>query len=339
VQIQDITALLDQANAKLVVLLCHQDADPDAIGAAYAFSSLLQRLRPRLRTEIGAAEGPSRLSKHLLATLPVKLAFNPSFEEADAIVLLDTNTVQQLGDWAEKVKSSKAPIVVVDHHASHPETERLAALIVSDENASSTCEIIYRFFMDMNVRFTENEAKALFLGIAFDTRHFVLANSTTLKIVADLIDAGVNAREALALLSLPMEESERIARLKASKRVKLFRVGKWIVAFSHVSAYQASAARALISLGAHVAIVAGEKNEKLRISMRASEDFHRATGFHLGRELAKPLGEYVQGMGGGHAVSAGVNGVGDVEACLKRCVRLLKEKLGTSHDSVTEQLL
>jgi len=330
-QIQDITALLDKVNARFAVLLCHHNADPDAIGAAYAFSSLVERLRPRLRTEIAAAEGPSRLSKHLLNTLPIKLTADPHIEEADVIVLLDTNTIQQLDDWAERVKASKAPMIVIDHHASHPETERLAALSVSDENASSTCEIIYKFFMDMNVRFTEVEAKALFLGIAFDTRHFILANSTTLKIVtlkivADLIDAGVNARETLALLSLPMEESERIARLKASKRVKLLKIGDWIVAFSHVSAYQASAARALISLGAH-AIVAGQRDENLRVSMRASQEFYRVTSVHLGRDLAKPLGEYLRGMGGGHAVSAGVNGVGDLEACFRRCVRLLKEKL------------
>ncbi|MFQ6068290.1 MAG: bifunctional oligoribonuclease/PAP phosphatase NrnA [Candidatus Bathyarchaeia archaeon] len=329
-QIQDITALLDKINARLVILLCHHNADPDAIGAAFAFSSLLERLRPRLRTEIAAAEGPSRLSRHLLTALPVKLTQDPHIEEADVIMLLDTNTIQQLNDWAERVKASNSPIIVIDHHASHPETEQLAAFSVADENASSTCEIIYRFFMDMNVRFREAEAKSLFLGIAFDTRHFILANSTTLKIVADLIDAGVNAREALSLLSLPMEESERIARLKASKRVRLLKIGDWIVAFSHVSAYQASAARALISLGAHVAIVAGQRNEKLRISMRASQDFHRETGVHLGLDLAKPLGEYIRGMGGGHTVSAGVNGVGDLEACLKRCVRLLKEKLRNS---------
>jgi nanoRNase/pAp phosphatase (c-di-AMP/oligoRNAs hydrolase) len=326
-QIQNITALLDKVNARFALLLCHHNADPDAIGAAFAFSSLLERLRPRLRTEIAAAEGPSRLSKHLLTALPLKLTSNPHIENADAIVLLDTNTIQQLDDWAERVKASKAPLIVIDHHASHPETEKLATLSVSDENVSSTCEIVYRFFMDMNVRFTEAEAKALFLGIAFDTRHFILANSTTLKIVADLIDAGVNAREALALLSLPMKESERIARLKASKRVRLIKIGEWIVAFSHVGAFQASAARALISLGAHVAIVVGQRNEKLKVSMRASQEFYRATSFHLGRDLAKPLGEYLRGMGGGHAVSAGANGVGDWEACFKRSVRLLKEKL------------
>lgn len=326
-QIQEITGLLDQVNARFVVLLGHHNADPDAIGAAFAFSRLLQRLRPRIRTEIAVAEGPSRLSKHVLAALPIRLAQNPHIEEADAIVLLDTNTIQQLDDWAERIEASKSPIIVIDHHASHPETERLAAISVSDENASSTCEIIYRFFMDMNVRFTEAEAKSLFLGIAFDTRHFILANSTTLKIVADLIDAGVNAQETLSLLSLPMEESERMARLKASKRVKLIKVGEWIVAVSHVSTYQASAARALISLGAHVAIVAGQRGEKLRVSMRASQVFYRATGVHLGREVAKPLGEHLQGMGGGHAVSAGVNGFGDLDTCLKQCARLLKEKV------------
>jgi len=326
-QIQDLTNLLDKVHARFVVLLCHHNADPDAIGAAYALSSLLERLRPRIKTEIAAAEGPSRLSKHLLNTLQLKIVPDPKFGKADAIILLDTNTIQQLGEWAEIVKTSNSPIIVVDHHASHPETEQLATLLVSDENASSTCEIVYKFFMDMNVRFTESEAKALFLGIAFDTRHFILANSTTLKIVADLIDAGVNAQEVLNLLSLPMEESERIARLKASRRVRLLKVGVWIVAFSNVSAYQASAARALISLGAHVAIVAGQKNDKLRVSMRASQEFYRVTRVHLGRDLAKPLGEYLRGMGGGHSVSAGANGAGDLEACFRRCVRLLKERM------------
>lgn len=328
--IQDLTALLDRANARFVILLCHHNADPDAIGAALALSSLLQRIRPRLRIEIAAAEGPSRLSRRVLAAFSESLTQDPLIEEADAIILLDTNTIQQLGDWAERVEASDSPIVVVDHHASHPETEQLATLIVADEDASSTCEIVYRFFMDMNVRITEAEAKLLFLGIAFDTRHFILANSTTLKIVADLIDSGVKAQETLSLLSMPMEESERVARLKASRRTRLLKVGKWIVALSHVGAYQASAARALVSLGAHVTIVAGQRGDKLRISMRASQQFHQATKVHLGRDLAKPLGEYLHGMGGGHAMAAGVNGVGDQEECLKHCIRLLKRKLGSA---------
>ncbi len=326
-QIREITALIDKRNAKHISLLCHHNADPDAICSAFVFSQLLKRLRPKLNIEIAAAQGPSRLSKFIMNALPAKLTNQPKIEEADVIVLLDTNTVQQLDEWAGRVTASKASIVVVDHHASHPETERLATLTVADETASSTCEIVYRLFEQAEVKLTPIEAKALFLGIAFDTRHFILASSDTLKILADLTKVGVKAEETLALLSLPMTPSERIARLKAGKRVKLLKINSWLVAFSHVGAFQASAARALISLGAHVAIVAGQRDEKIQISMRASRDFNEKTRIHLGRDIAKPLGEHLQGLGGGHAVSAGANGIGDLEASLKRSLRLLKEKI------------
>ncbi len=322
-----VSQILDELKAKRVVLLCHHNADPDAICSAYAFASLLKRLRPECEVEIGAAQGISRLSKHLLKFLPIEVKTKPKVENADAIVLLDTNTIQQLNNLAEKIKASKAPIIVVDHHAAHPETERLAKVCITKEEASSTCEIVYSFFKEKDVKLSETEAKALFLGIAFDTRHFVLASSSTLKTIAQLVEAGANAQETLSLLSLPMDFSERVARLKACKRAKLFRIGEWIVAFSHVSAYQASAARAITDLGAHVAVVAGQKNENLEISLRCSRDFQEKTGIHLGRDIAKPLGEYLHGMGGGHASAAGVNGLGDVESGLKRCLRLLKEKL------------
>jgi len=326
-QIHAITSLIDGNNIKLAVLLCHHNADPDAVCAAFALSRLLERLRPQLKVEVAAAQGLSRLSKSLLDSLPMKLTTQPRIEEAGLIVLLDTNTIQQLDDWSKRVRMSNAPIVVVDHHASHPETQRLATLSVANEEASSTCEIVYRFFKEAGVKPTDVEAKALFLGIAFDTRHFVLAKSTTLKTVADLIDAGVNAEETLPTLSLPIDHSERIARLKACQRAKLMKINGWLIALSHVSAYQASAARALIGLGAHAAAVAGQRGDAVQVSLRSSRDFHKTTGIHLGQDIAKPLGEYLHGMGGGHSTSAGANGVGDVEATLKCCARLLKRRL------------
>ncbi len=326
-QFTQIIRVLDELNAKLVVLLCHHNADPDAICSSYAFAGLLKRLKPGLEVEIGASQGISRLSKHLLKFLPINVCLQPNVEKADVIVLLDTNTIQQLNNLAEKIKDSKAPLIVIDHHAAHPETEKIAKVCITNEEVSSTCEMVYTFFKEMNIKPNENEAKAMFLGIAFDTRHFILANSSTLKAIAELIDAGVNAQETLSMLSLPMDFSERVARLKACRRAKLYKIGEWIIALSHVSAYQASAARAIMELGAHVAVVAGQKNESVEISLRCTREFHKKTGIHLGRDIAKPLGEFLHGMGGGHASAAGVNGVGDVEAGLKRCLRLLKEKL------------
>jgi nanoRNase/pAp phosphatase (c-di-AMP/oligoRNAs hydrolase) len=320
---------LDEATADFVLLLCHHNADPDAICSAYGFASLLKHLRPNLEVEIGAAQGISRLSRHLFEYLPIEVKTQPNVERANAIVLLDTNTIQQLNHLAEKVKDSKAPIIVIDHHAAHPETEHIAKLCITNEGASSTCEIIYSFFKETSIKANENEAKALFLGIAFDTRHFVLASSSTLKTVSELIDAGVNVQEALAMLSLPMDFSERVARLKACRRARFIKIGEWIIALSHVSAYQASAARALVDLGAHVAAVAGQKNDSIEISLRCVREFQEKTGIHLGKDIAKPLGEYLHGMGGGHATAAGVNGVGDVESGLKQCLRFLRQKLAS----------
>ena len=323
----EVVTVLDEAQARFVLLLCHHNADPDAVCSAYAFQSLLSSCRPNMTVEIGAGQGISRLSKHILKHIHITVNLQPDVEKADAIVLLDTNTTQQLGQLAERVLNSGVPIIVIDHHAAHPQTEQIAKLCITNEASSSTCEMVYNFYKQRNIKPGLNEAKALFLGITFDTRHFVLADSSTFKTISELSDIGVNPQEELSSLSLPMDFSERVARMKACRRAKLMKVGNWIIALSHVSAYQASAARALVDLGAHMAAVAGQKNEKIEMSMRCTRDFNQVTGIHLGRDIAKPLGEYLKGMGGGHATAAGVNGVGHVEKGLKRCLRLVKEQL------------
>ncbi len=323
----EILKILDETQADRVLLLCHHNSDPDALCSAYAFQGLLKKFKPKVTVEIGTGQGISRLSKHLLNFVPISVNTNPNVEKAQVIVLLDTNTIQQLGSLAEQVAKSKVPLLVVDHHAAHPETERMARFCVTDEEAASTCEIVYEFYKQTGTKPALDVAKALFLGIAFDTRHFVLANSQTFKTIAELCDVGINAQEAVALLSLPMDFSERVARIKACRRATLLKVGDWIIALSHVSAYQASSARALIDLGAHVAVVAGQRSEGVEISLRCTREFTERTGIHLGRDIAKPLGELLQGMGGGHASAAGVNGIGDEETGLKRCLRLLKEEL------------
>ena len=323
----DITDILDETHTSFVLLLCHHNADPDAVCSAYAFQSLLKKCRPNMTVEIGTGQGISRLSKHILKRIPITVKLQPDVKNADAIVLLDTNTIQQLGQLAEHITKTAAPIIVIDHHVAHPQTEQIAKICITNEEASSTCEMVYDFYKQLNLKPDLNEAKALFLGITFDTRHFVLAKTSTFKTISELSDIGVNPQEELSSLSLPMDFSERVARIKACRRAKLIKVENWIIALSHVSAYQASAARALIDLGAHMAAVAGQKNEKVEISLRCTREFNQVTGIHLGRDIAKPLGEYLTGMGGGHATAAGVNGIGQVEKGLKRCLRLVKENL------------
>ena len=154
-----------------------------------------------------------------------------------------------------------------------------------------------------------------------------MANSSTLQIVAKLVAEGIDAQETLALFALPIDPSERLAKLKACKRAKILRVDGWIIALSHVSAYQAPAAKALVDIGAHMAAVAGQKNGKIEVSLRCVRQFTEQAGVHLGKDIATPLGEYLQGVGGGHAMAAGVSGTGEIEATLKQCLLLLRRKI------------
>ena len=82
----DIAKILDEAHARFVLLLCHHNADPDAVCSAYAFQSLLVKQMPSLTVEIGTGQGISRLSKHILKRIPISVNLQPDVEKADVIV-------------------------------------------------------------------------------------------------------------------------------------------------------------------------------------------------------------------------------------------------------------
>ena len=323
----NILNLIDEINAVSALLLCHTNADPDALGSAYAFQRLLKKIRPNLKVTIGTEKGISKLSKHILKYVPIPFNSNPNVNSADVIFLIDTNTVQQLGKLGNKLLSIHSPLIVIDHHAIHPKTQLLTKISLVDDSSSSTCEIIYKFYKEFNIKPGLNEANALFLGIASDTRHFVLGNGSTFNTISELCQIGVNPPEALAYLSVPVSFSERIARLKACKRAQVTTIDKWILGFSNVGSYQASVARSLLDLGADMAAVAGQKGEKIEISFRCNREFNKKTGIHLGKDIAQPLGELLQGMGGGHAAAAGLNGTGKVEDAINQCLILIKKYL------------
>jgi phosphoesterase RecJ-like protein len=326
---QKLIQILQDQKAAFVLLLCHRSADADAICSAYALQGLLKRFMPDVVVEVGCPQGINKPSKVLLERMPITVNLKPNIESADVIVFLDTNTIEQLDEVAEIIKKSPAPKIIVDHHSPNLETTKICKLCVIDEKAAANCEIVYELFRQAKTKPNFNEAKALFIGIAFDTRHFALASASTLQIIGKLVTEGIDVQETLAEFNLPIDTSERLAKLKACKRAKIIRINEWIIALSHVSAYQAPAAKSLVDLGAHMSAVAGQKNGKIEISLRCTRQFTEEGGVNLGKDIAAPLGEFLQGVGGGHAMAAGVSGTGEIEPTLKQTLKLLKQKIAT----------
>jgi nanoRNase/pAp phosphatase (c-di-AMP/oligoRNAs hydrolase) len=247
--------------------------------------------------------------------------------EFDAIFTVDTNTLQQLGSLHHPVEKSGKPLVVIDHHAIHPETRMRADLLISDDKATSACEVVLKLYDAAKLRMTKRDALAAFLGLAYETGHFSIATTRSLKLACKLVDLGVDGTEALKIIRVPMDNSERIARLKSARRMNWDSIDGWLVAATVVGSYHASVARSLISLGAHLAIVGGEKKDRLTLSFRSTGEFFAGTNFHLGRDLATILGEKMNGAGGGHSTAAGATVQGNLDEVITRSVELFKEYL------------
>ena len=310
-----------------VLLFCHHNADPDSICSAYAFKELARVLNPSKEVEIILTGGASTISKRVMEALGIETSAEASMEEADALVVLDAATLRQLEGWGEEIASSDAPKVFIDHHTPHPEIMRLATVYLVDEEAASTCEIVYRLYQSYGVTPSAGVAKALLIGIAYDSKHFTIGTTETFKATSELLEIDGQVDEVIALLTSEMGRSERIARLKAGQRSQIHDVEGWTIATSHVSSFQASAARGLLGLGADVVIVAGSARGVVKMSLRSTKRFHGESSVHLGMDVAMPLGEEFGGAGSGHSTSAGVNAEGRLQPMLRGAVELISVKV------------
>ena len=119
-------------------------------------------------------------------------------KEADLIIMLDFNQSNRLGEVEDLVINSGAKKVVIDHHL---DPQGFVDLIISDPSKCSTAELIYEIVTELNGgKFTEIAfTKAIYVGIITDTGNFEHGaySSETFRIVADLLDTGINKAEIL----------------------------------------------------------------------------------------------------------------------------------------------
>jgi bifunctional oligoribonuclease and PAP phosphatase NrnA len=122
-------------------------------------------------------------------------------EKADAIVLLDFNQSHRLGEAEELVIKSKARKIIIDHHLDPGD---FAELTISEPAKCATAELIHDLVCEMNGSpfMTKPYAEALYVGIVTDTGNFEHGNysSDTLRIVADLLDTGIQRDKILNLI-------------------------------------------------------------------------------------------------------------------------------------------
>ncbi|MBI3840377.1 MAG: DHH family phosphoesterase [Thaumarchaeota archaeon] len=292
---------LDPEQIHRAAVICHRNADADAYLSAYAVSFLLRALAPGCEVDIVTPEGMTTLTRRLSRRFPHRVV-EESEEEYDIFVAVDVGDTELLKGWLDKLKASKGVKVLVDHH---PLRDRDAYdHVVVDEGATSAAEVVYSLFSEAKVEVDAKTAQALLEAIMFDSSHLTIAGPAGLKAVVGLLDSGADIAVARRELRSEPDYGEVLAKLKGAQRLKIYRLGTWVAATSLVGSFQAHVARALLYLGADVALVGGEAEGETRVSMRSTQRFSGATGLQLGTQVAEAVAKKLGGHGGGHATAA-----------------------------------
>ena len=303
-----IVEKLKQLKGKTLILT-HHNADIDAIGSSLALSL-------SIKSDVGVSESFSRATKNLAKGFDIKI--NPDCNKYDNIILLDTSVLEQL----KGVKNIRADIVI-DHHPKGSLTEEAVSWV--DEKKKSASQMVLWILKEMKIKLTKKQANLLLAGIIADTAHLRMADLETFKDIVFLLENSADFQKTLENISVPPDESEKIACVKAAKRIENYKSGNLLISFSESSSHEAAIARSLLRLGADISVVFTKKKDELRISSRGKNHILNY-GINLS-EIFKDVGNLIEGNGGGHDLAGSANGKNkDTEGPKKLILKYISEK-------------
>ncbi|MHA1169893.1 MAG: DHH family phosphoesterase [Candidatus Heimdallarchaeaceae archaeon] len=301
---KQIIAFLEQENITRIGIFIHHNADPDAVASAVGLKNLLDFFLSSPHITLFASS-LNALTERLCSHFNVSIQFNYDFTGLQAVFLCDTNNLVQLGELTFTSFPSTLPLFIIDHHSYHEFSDK-ATFSIIDQSVTSTSEIITHIFYSLDVPISSDLCTLLLTGIISDSRRFLTYSSHTFELVQFLTQKG-DYEKALSLLVFPISFSERIAKIKGVQRAIIHKREEEIISVSHVSSFESSVARTLVSVGADLAIVISkQKQEQYRISFRSKKSFARNRNINLG-EIAYKIASSLGGTGGGHDTAAGIN--------------------------------
>ena len=184
--------------AQHVVLLTHQSPDGDAMGSSLAMYHYIKSLGKEAHVIVPNA------FPEFLAWMPgadsvllydsQKAQADSYLEKADLVICTDFNAPSRIGALGNKMLTLACPKLMIDHHL-HPSD--LADFIVSDPEASSTCELVYEVLSTLNSQLSTPIATCLYTGLMTDTGNFSYNSNRPqiYSIISQLVAAGANKDE------------------------------------------------------------------------------------------------------------------------------------------------
>lgn len=238
----------------------------------------------------------------------------------DAVFVLDCSEIERVGDEAPRIAGVRQ-IVNIDHHISN---DRYGHLTLTDPEASSTGEMVFRLLDEMGLEITGDMAVNLYTAILTDTGAFRYSNTGpgTFAAAGRLLEKGADpawiAQQVYetfpavkirllgrALTTLEFDWQGRIAALTVSKRMLDEAGAQW----EHTEGF-VEYPRSIE--GVQVAAFLSEIGEgTYKVSLRSKGRFNV-------EEVARKFG------GGGHINAAACRIPGDAETVKKKLFEAIK---------------
>jgi phosphoesterase RecJ-like protein len=283
--------------AKRILIMGHKNPDGDSLGSCMGLRHLIADNLGKKATVIYDGN------------LPFKYDFIPSRKDFiyaekldgkqyDLAIVLDAADLHKLGDIQAAAFAKIPNTIKIDHHKSNGD---FADINIVESAFVATCEIIYEIARVAGWEISPVVADCLYLGIYADTGGFnYIDNGNALRVAADLIDSGANARQLQQNLYV-LTRDDILAEAAALAATEFFYNGRLAVVpvtnklYKKLDSSEVTLLMRLRSvIGVRViAIMKQAKDDEIHVSFR-SENV-------IVRSVAEKLG------GGGHDMAAAAN--------------------------------
>jgi nanoRNase/pAp phosphatase (c-di-AMP/oligoRNAs hydrolase) len=204
----DFGLFLAAMRGKNLLHLGHKDADPDALGSAYALSRFLPG-------DVGFADGLKIPAQDLANHIGLEYIIDPEPIAYEFTIIYDTISLSMLG------LPLPANYAIFDHH--EPGGHRFASFhneLAEDaawafvKPVESTCSLLVDLFQERGMEIDHTIALALAAGIVTDTSWLRRADGPALRRLASVLDSGgLYLEDVVAVVDSPNRRSERRAVL------------------------------------------------------------------------------------------------------------------------------
>ncbi len=308
------------SEAKRLALIAHVSPDGDTVGGALALRLAFLSLGKEADV-ICDGDVPGNVS--YLEGIDAIIQPGEAAGHYDTAIAVDISSEDRMG-LAKPLFDAADARLVVDHHATNT---RFGDVNLVRPGESATCLLVYELIREMGVPLTPELATCLMTGMSTDTGHFQYQSTSpeTFEAAAELLRAGVD----LSLMTRRLYRTKSLARVRltqvAYQKMRFVLNGQvGVIALTRDDFDETKTTpdeadglvnQALEVEGVRVAVLASERDDGVRMSLRAVEP-DRVD------QIAVTFG------GGGHALAAGCLLQGTVEEAVAQVIDEISKRLG-----------